>query len=59
MSVAQTAQPRPPRPALADRLLPDLRMGLDNLFVNKLRSMLTMLGMICGGVIATLHQQRR
>jgi putative ABC transport system permease protein len=44
------------RPALAERLVPDLRMGFDNLLVNKLRSMLTMLGMICGvaAVVAML-----
>ena len=38
------------------RLGPDLRMGLDNLLAHKLRSMLTMLGMICGvaAVVAML-----
>ncbi|MBA2356760.1 MAG: ABC transporter permease, partial [Acidobacteria bacterium] len=38
------------------RLVPDVRMGLDNLFVHKLRSLLTMLGMICGvaAVVAML-----
>jgi putative ABC transport system permease protein len=30
------------------RLVPDMRMGLENLLAHKLRSLLTMLGMICG-----------
>ncbi|MPZ16355.1 MAG: FtsX-like permease family protein [Luteitalea sp.] len=30
------------------RLVPDLRLGLENLRLHKLRSLLTMLGMICG-----------
>ncbi|MGI8672787.1 MAG: ABC transporter permease, partial [Luteitalea sp.] len=48
--------PRPPRLGWLARLVPDVRMGLDNLFVHKLRSLLTMLGMICGvaAVVAML-----
>jgi putative ABC transport system permease protein len=55
MSTAAAAGHRA-RPGLAARLLPDVRMGLDNLLVNKLRSALTMLGMICGvaAVVAML-----
>ncbi len=51
-----TATARRPRRGLLESLVPDLRMGLDNLFVNKLRSALTMLGMICGvsAVVAML-----
>jgi putative ABC transport system permease protein len=51
-----TSARRPGRPGLGIRLLPDVRMGIDNLFVNKLRSALTMLGMICGvaAVVAML-----
>ena len=38
------------------RLAPDVRMGLENLLANKVRSLLTMLGMICGvaAVVAML-----
>ena len=38
------------------RLGPDMRMGLENLLAHKLRSLLTMLGMICGvaAVVAML-----
>ena len=38
------------------RLGPDVRMGLENLLAHKLRSLLTMLGMICGvaAVVAML-----
>jgi putative ABC transport system permease protein len=36
------------RRSWASRLGPDMRMGLDNLLAHKLRSLLTMLGMICG-----------
>ncbi|HTV03217.1 MAG TPA: ABC transporter permease, partial [Luteitalea sp.] len=38
------------------RLGPDIRMGLENLVAHKLRSLLTMLGMICGvaAVVAML-----
>ena len=39
------------------RLGPDIRMGLENLVAHKLRSLLTMLGMICGvaAVVVTFH----
>jgi putative ABC transport system permease protein len=49
------AHPRP-RFSWTSRLLPDMRMGLENLLAHKLRSMLTMLGMICGvaAVVAML-----
>jgi putative ABC transport system permease protein len=36
------------RRSWASRLGPDMRMGLENLLAHKLRSLLTMLGMICG-----------
>jgi putative ABC transport system permease protein len=38
------------------RFVPDVRMGLENLLAHKLRSLLTMLGMICGvaAVVAML-----
>jgi putative ABC transport system permease protein len=36
------------RRSWAARLGPDMRMGLENLLAHKLRSLLTMLGMICG-----------
>ncbi len=42
--------------AWTSRLGPDVRMGLENLLAHKLRSLLTMLGMICGvaAVVAML-----
>ena len=48
----------PPRRGRAwtSRIGPDIRMGLENLLAHKLRSLLTMLGMICGvaAVVAML-----
>jgi len=47
MSTAAAANNSERRRALS-QLLPDLRLGLENLLVRKLRSLLTMLGMIFG-----------
>ena len=45
---AGTAPARVNRRRALGQLLPDLRLGFDNLWVRKLRSLLTMLGMIFG-----------
>ena len=50
------APSRPHRRMWVSRFVPDVRMGLENLLAHKLRSLLTMLGMICGvaAVVAML-----
>ncbi|HLW79664.1 MAG TPA: ABC transporter permease, partial [Terriglobia bacterium] len=50
MSSAAGAAPyaRPVRPRTVRQFFPDFRLGLDNLLLHKLRSLLTMLGMIFG-----------
>ncbi len=47
MNAPATEVPRLSR-AWTSRFGPDVRMGLENLLANKVRSLLTMLGMICG-----------
>ncbi len=54
---APSTAPAPARHwSWGSRLGPDIRMGLENLLAHKLRSLLTMLGMICGvaAVVAML-----
>jgi len=48
MSTHAAEMPRPGRPPSYRQVLPDFRLGLDNLLLHKLRALLTMLGMIFG-----------
>ncbi|MCC6165067.1 MAG: ABC transporter permease [Acidobacteria bacterium] len=56
MNVEAQAIARAPKRGWVSRFGPDVRMGLENLLAHKLRSLLTMLGMICGvaAVVAML-----